>query len=171
MIKIAKETDAEVLALIGRLTYNESHGHFIDDKNDLAKYLDENFSVSNMKQKISDPENLFFIAYAGDLPVGYAKIVLNAKHESIASKNSCRLQRIFILADFIPLKIGLQLLSFVEEEVRELKLDAIWLSVYIKNHRAIRFYEKNGFKEVGELSFLVNGTHYPNIVFSKNILP
>ena len=170
MIKLAKETDAEVLALLGRLTYNESHGHFIDDKNDLAIYLDENFSVSNMRQKINDTKNLFFIAYSGDLPVGYAKIVLNANHESVASQNSCRLQRIFILADFIPLKIGLQLLRFVEEKAKELKLDNLWLSVYIKNHRAIRFYEKNEFKDVGELSFLVNGKHYQNIVFSKKIL-
>ena len=171
MIKTAKETDAEVLALLGRLTYNESHGHFIEDKNDLAKYLDENFSVSNMKRKISDPKNRFFIAYSGDLPVGYAKIVLNANHKSVASENSCQLQRIFILADFIPLKIGIRLLSFVEAQARELKFDALWLSVYIKNHRAIRFYEKNEFKDVGELSFSVNGKHYPNTVFSKRILP
>lgn len=170
MIKIAKEADAEVLALLGRLTYNESHGHFIDDKNDLAKYLDENFSVSNMKRKIIDPKNLFFIAYADDLPVGYAKIVINANHESVASQNSCRLQRIFIWEDFIPLKIGPQLLTFVEEKAQELKLDTIWLSVYIKNHRAIRFYEKNEFKDVGELSFLVNGKPYENIVYSKRII-
>lgn len=171
MIKLAKEADAEVLALLGRITYVESHGHFIDDKNDLAKYLDENFSVSNMRLKIKDPQNRFYIVYAEDLPVGYAKIILNAKHESVASQHSCRLQRIFILNDFIPLKVGQQLLTFVEEEARKLRSDTMWLSVYIKNHRAIRFYEKNEFKNVGELNFLVNGTSYENIVFAKRILP
>ncbi|WP_299212277.1 GNAT family N-acetyltransferase [uncultured Aquimarina sp.] len=168
-IKIAKEGDTEVLALLGRLTFAESHGHFIDDKNDLLKYLDENFSVSKMKQEINDPKNLFYIVYADGLPAGYAKIVVNAKHENVASQNSCRLQRIFILDDFIPLKIGQQLLTFVEEKAKELLLDTMWLSVYIKNNRAIRFYERNEFKNVGELSFLVNRKAYENIVFSKII--
>ncbi|MEO9512204.1 MAG: GNAT family N-acetyltransferase [Flavobacteriaceae bacterium] len=168
-IKAAKQGDIHVLALLGRLTFTESHGHFIDDKNDLLKYLDENFSVSKMKLEINDPKNLFYIVYADSLPVGYAKIVVNARHESVVSQNSCRLQRIFILDDFIPLKIGQQLLTFVEEKAKELGSDTIWLSVYIKNNRAIRFYERNEFKNVGELNFLVNRKAYENIVFSKII--
>ena len=45
----------------------------------------------------------------------------------------------------------------------------MWLSVYIKNNRAIRFYQKNEFKNVGELNFIVNGKEYENIVFQKKI--
>ena len=36
-IKQAKESDTDVLALLGRLTWAESHGHYIDDKNNLLK--------------------------------------------------------------------------------------------------------------------------------------
>jgi ribosomal protein S18 acetylase RimI-like enzyme len=168
-IKTAKEADTDVLALLGRLTYAESHGHFIDDKNDLLKYLDKNFSVSKTKQDIINPKILFYIIYTDDLPVGYAKLEVNAKHESIASQNSCCLERIYIQNEFIPLKLGQQLLTFVEEKAKELQLDTMWLSVYIKNNRAIRFYERNEFKNIGELNFLVNGKEYENIVFSKEL--
>lgn len=168
-IKIAQEADTDVLALLGRLTYAESHGDFIADKNDLLKYLDKHFSVSKTKQDINNPKHFFYIMLADDLPVGYAKLVLNAKHESIASQNNCRLERIYILIDFIPMKIGQQFLTFVEEKAKELKVDTLWLSVYIKNNRAIRFYERNEFKNVGELNFMVNGKEYENFVMSKNI--
>lgn len=168
-VKLAKEADTEVLALLGRVTWAESHGHYIDDKNDLLKYLNENFSVSKTKQDINNSKHLFYIIYVNDLPVGYAKLILNSKQESVASKNNCRLERIFILNEFIPLKIGLQLLTFVEEKAKALQLDTMWLSVYIKNNRAIRFYEKNEFKNVGELNFIVSGKSYENIVFSKKI--
>lgn len=168
-IKIAQETDTKVLALLGRLTYVESHGHFIEDKNDLLKYVDENFSVSKTKQDINNPNNLLYIVYVNDLPVGYAKLILNSIHESVASQNNCRLDRIYIQNEFIPLKIGQQLLTFVEEKAKELQLDTMWLSVYIKNKRAIRFYERNEYKNVGELNFLVNGKAYENIIFSKKI--
>ncbi len=168
-IKIATKADTEVLALLGRLTWAESHGQYIEDKNDVLKYLNENFSVFKTKQNISNPKQLFYIIYADDLPVGYAKLVVNASNENITSQNSCQLERIFILNDFIPLKIGQQLLTFVEEQAKKMQLDTMWLTVYIKNNRAIRFYEKNEFKNVGELNFTVNGRGYENIVFSKKI--
>ena len=168
-IKKTKEADTEVLALLGRVTWAESHGHYIADQNNLLAYLNKNFSVAKTKQEINNPKNLFYIIYVDDFPVGYAKLVVNEKQENVASQNNCRLERIFIQNEFIPLKIGQQLLTFVEEEAKALQLDTMWLSVYIKNKRAIRFYEKNEFKNVGELNFNVNGEVYENIVFSKKI--
>ncbi|SEM18080.1 Ribosomal protein S18 acetylase RimI [Aquimarina amphilecti] len=168
-IKIAKETDTAILALLARVTWVESHGHYIEDKNNLLEYLNKNFSVSKTKQDINDPKNFFYIVYVDDLPVGYAKLVLNEKQESVVSDNSCRLERIFIQNEFIPLKVGQKLLTFVEKKAKALQSDTMWLSVYIKNKRAIRFYERNEFKNVGELNFLVNGKAYENIVFSKEI--
>lgn len=168
-IQIAKEADTAILALLGRLTWAESHGHYIDDKNNLLKYLNSNFSVSKTKQEINNPKNLFYIIYVDDLPVGYAKLVVNAINESVASQNNCRLERIFIQNEFISLKIGQQLLTYVAKKAKALQLDTMWLTVYIKNKRAIRFYERNEFKNVGELNFFVNGKEYENIVFSKKI--
>ena len=164
-IKIATEADTEVLALLGRLTWAESHGHYVEDKNDVLKYLNENFSISKTKQNINDTNILFCIIYVDDLPVGYTKLVINASNKNVTSQNQCQLERIFILNDFIPLKIGQQLLTFVEEQAKQLQLDTIWLTVYIKNKRAIRFYERNEFKNVGEINFIVNGKAYENIVF------
>ncbi|WP_299158059.1 GNAT family N-acetyltransferase [uncultured Tenacibaculum sp.] len=168
-IRKTEEADAEVLALLGRITYTESHGHFIDDKKDLFEYNNKAFSISKTKLDLNHPNNLFYIVYVDDLPVGYAKLVLNGTHETITSLNNCRLERIYILNEFIPLKIGQQFLTFLEEKSKDLQLDTMWLSVYVKNERAIRFYQKNQFKNVGKLNFIVNGKEYDNIVFSKKI--
>ncbi len=168
-IKLADPSSSEVLALLGRVTYVESHGHFIEDKNDLAKYLETAFSVKKITEDINDQKNIFYIIYVDDLPVGYAKMILNATHENVPSKNTGCLERIYILNDFIPMKLGIKLLTYIEERAKEFALDFIWLSVYIKNNRAIRFYQKNNFKNVGELNFLVNGKNYENRVLSKKI--
>ena len=171
MIKIKQATivDTEVLALLGRQTWAESHGHYIEDKNDVLNYLNENFSVSKTKQHINNSKNIFYIIYVDDLPVGYAKIIVDKKQENVISQNCCQLERIFILNEFIPLKVGKQLLTYVENQAKVLQFDTIWLSVYIKNTRALRFYEKNDFDNVGELNFMVNGKSYENIVFSKRL--
>ncbi|SHH56009.1 GNAT family N-acetyltransferase [Winogradskyella jejuensis] len=168
-IRPATIADAEVLALLGRVTYSESHGHFIDNNDDLMAYMETAFSVSKTKQDITDPKNRFYISYADDLPVGYAKLVLNSGYEDMHSENSCQLERIYILKDFIPLKIGQQFLTFLEAEAKALEFNTIWLSVYNKNERAIRFYQKNDFKDVGLSIFIVNGKAYENMVFSKDL--
>lgn len=168
-IRIATEADTTVLALLGRITYVESHGDFIDDKNDLSRYCDQAFSVEKTKQDLNNPKHLFYIMYLHDLPIGYTKLVLNAVHKSVHSQNNCRLERIYILDEFIPLKIGQQFLTFMIKKAKELQLDTMWLSVYVKNNRAIRFYQKNEFKNVGNLNFLVNGKEYENFVLSKKI--
>ena len=36
-ISVANEKDAAILGLLGTITYVESHGHFIDDKNELSE--------------------------------------------------------------------------------------------------------------------------------------
>lgn len=168
-IRIATETDTDVLALLGSVTWNESHGEYIEDKNNLIKYLDENFSISKTRQNVLDPKNLFYIMYVDELLVGYAKLILNEEQECVVSQNNCRLERIFIKNEFLPLKLGQQLLIYVEEKAKELKIDTMWLSVYIKNKRAIRFYERNEFKNVGALNFMVSGKEYENIIFSKSL--
>ncbi len=168
-IEIAKQSDATILALLGRVTYAESHGHFVNNEKDLSVYLNKAFAVDQIEQELNNPQHHFYLIYVDELPVGYAKLVVNAEHESVTSTNNCRLERIYILNEFIPLKLGQQLLTYVENKARTMHLDTMWLSVYIKNNRAIRFYEKNEFKNVGELIFMVNGKGYDNIIFSKKL--
>jgi len=168
-IKPATKAHIEVLAVLGRITYRESHGHFIEDKNDLFQYLNQAFSTSQITEELNAPNTLFYLVYVDDLPVGYAKVVLHAQHKSIPSSNSLRLERIYMLEEFIPMRIGQQLMTFIEEQTKAWKQESMWLSVYFKNHRAIRFYEKNGFEQIGELDFPVNGKNYKNMVFSKHI--
>tara|TARA_R110002072_G_scaffold63772_1_gene158314 strand:+ start:9056 stop:9577 length:522 start_codon:yes stop_codon:yes gene_type:complete len=169
-IRIANQTDdVEVLALLGRVTYSESHAHFIDDKKDLLKYSDATFSISKTKEELNNPNILFYLLYSDGFPIGFTKLVLNSTNENIISTKVCCLERIYILDDFIPLKVGQKLLDFTVKTVKELEFEILWLSVYVKNDRAIRFYERNGFENVGVLNFIVNGKEYENIVFSKKL--
>ncbi len=168
-IRIATTSDAEILALLGRITYSESHGEYIDNKKHLLNYNNEAFSLKKIKESLSDTNNLFYLVYVNNLPVGYAKLVLRATFNNETPENSCRLERIYILNEFLPLKIGQQLYDILINKAISLNFDCIWLSVYIKNNRAIQFYLKNNFKKIGSLQFKVDETEYENTVFSKNI--
>lgn len=167
--KTAITSDTEVIALLGRITYTESHGHFIDDENDLLAYCDNAFSIKKITEELESKNNLFHIVYVDDLPVGFSKVVLNQRFENKTEKNSSRLEKIYILNQFLPMKIGHPFLDFIIDKVKEKKATTIWLSVYIKNERGIRFYNRNQFNKIGELTFNVNGKEYDNYVLSKKI--
>lgn len=171
MIKIKKatENDIEVIALLGRITYSQSHSVYIKHKEDLLKYCDEAFSITKIGQDLKSKNQLYYLMYLNDLPIGYSKLLLNTNHDAISSTNNCRLDKIYILENFLHLKLGQQLLNFVIAEAQQINLDTIWLVVYIKNSRAIKFYQKNGFEPKGEILFNVNGTNYLNFIYSKNI--
>lgn len=168
-IREATSNDIEILALLGRVTYSESHGHFINNVEDLYNYNNEAFSIQRTTEELYKKENIYWIAYSNNLPVAYAKLVLNAENDSVSDKNSCRLERIYVLNEFLGKKIGYQLYNTVLNKAKELNYNQIWLTVYIKNYKAITFYEKQDFKKVGSYTFWVNEKAFENYIHSKPI--
>jgi len=45
----------------------------------------------------------------------------------------------------------------------------MWLSVYVENFRAIKFYQKNEYKHIGNILFMVNKTPYDNLTLAKKL--
>lgn len=168
-IRVANKKDAQIIALLGRVTYSESHGKFIKDKNDLIQYNNKAFSVKQITSELNNKSNIFYIAFINNFPVGYAKVIKNASLEYINSINICRLERIYVLDEFLNQKIGKELFKTILKQMQELRFEEIWLTTYIKNYRAIKFYEKNNFKQIGDFTFRVNQAEYPNFVLSKKI--
>ena len=168
-IKQASLNDIEIIALLGRFTYSESHGHFINNKEDLFKYNNEAFSIEKTKTELQNSNNIYWIAYVDKLPVGYAKLVLNTDNIQVPSKNQCRLERIYVLQEFLGKKVGYELYNTVFKNAKELGFEQLWLTTYIKSDIAIQFYKKLDFEIVGEYEFIVNGKVFENHVFSKTI--
>ncbi|MDG2193277.1 MAG: GNAT family N-acetyltransferase [Polaribacter sp.] len=165
--RLAEKKDAEYIALLGRITFTETFGHFFRDKKDLLNYYNSTFSVEKIEKSIAKPNNIFWISFADRLPVGYAKLKLNSKSKFIESKKVCQLQKIYVLKDFLSKKIGLELQNRLLNKAKELKFKQIWLSVLNSNERAIRFYKKNGFKNIGNHDFQIGKESFEFVAMQK----
>jgi ribosomal protein S18 acetylase RimI-like enzyme len=168
-IRRATTDDAAHIALLGRITYTESHGNYIENKEDLLQFYDKYYSVSQIQKELKDANNLFWIGFSDQLPIGFGKLSIHSNYPKLAKVNSCRLQRLYILNDFISFKIGSQLLEIILEKSTFLKFENIWLSVYYKNTKGINFYKKYDFNKIGETDFFVGEKKYENLVFAKNL--
>lgn len=145
-IKQASKNDAIILSLLAQITFKEAFGH-VWDKMVLKNYLRHTFSVKKIESSIEKCNNFFWIAFADELPVGYAKLKMYSPYEKLKDPNPAQLQKIYLLNDYTENKIGQQLQEKLFEKVKAEGIKTLWLAVWDGNDKAIRFYEKHGFKK------------------------
>ena len=166
-IRLANKEDAQFIALLGRITFTETFGHLFRYNQDLLNYYDTTFSVDKIENGIDKPNNVFWMAFVNRLPVGYAKLKLNSKSKFIDSDNVCQLQKIYVLKDFLSMKIGFELQKVLLEIAKELGFVKIWLSVLNSNERAIKFYRINGFEDIGNHDFHIGKENFEFVAMGK----
>ncbi|WP_420320067.1 GNAT family N-acetyltransferase [Flagellimonas sp.] len=164
----AIHSDATIVALLARITFTETFGHYFRDKLDLENYLNWTFNVQKLQNSIAKPDNRYWLAKIEGLPVGYAKLKLNSPSPFVKESDCCQLQKIYVLKDFLSKKIGLALQNELLNEATS-KSPKIWLSVLKENERAVRFYGKNGFEKVGDHDFQIGKEHFEFQAMAKSL--
>lgn len=166
-IRQATVTDAELIALLARITFTETFGHLFSDRSDLQVYYKKTFSVAKIRASIEKSNNIFWLALVDELPVGYAKLKMQSNSPFISSDKVAQLQKIYVLKDFLSMKIGFQLQDILLNTARENGQEYIWLSVLDSNERAISFYKRNDFIVSGNHDFQIGKEHFEFLVLSR----
>jgi ribosomal protein S18 acetylase RimI-like enzyme len=170
LIREASTDDAPIIALLARLTFGETFGHYFRDPNDLLDYYERTFSVAKIASGLSKRVNVFWLAFVNDLPVGYGKLKLSSDSPFIDSTKVCQLQKIYVLKDFLSQKIGHQLQNHLLSKAKMLGFEHVWLSVLQSNERAIHFYLKNGFQRIGQHEYSIGKEDFEFWVMRKRLL-
>ena len=84
-------------------------------------------------------------------------------------KDSIELRQFYILKPWQGAGLAPAMMDWVLAEARRRGAAEIYLSVFADNHRARRFYEKQGFEPVGRYDFMV-GTHADEDIVMRRAL-
>lgn len=144
-IRKATIFDVEVLQAIGKQTFIET---FAADntKENIKKYLDTAYSSEKLMAELNNKNSeLYFAELEGNI-VGYLKINLEDSQTEMILSNALEIERIYVLKEFQGKKVGQILFNKAIEIANQNLLKYVWLGVWERNPKAIRFYEKNGFK-------------------------
>ena len=141
----ANSSHAETISSIGKLSFRDAFGNLFNDKAALFEYLEYTYSIDKVVKSINKENNVFFIAFVENVPVGFAKVKKSSLNEQIESIAQMELQKIYVLSYYHGSGAGAALMQAVLELAHELQPDYVWLDTPISNTKAIRFYEKNGF--------------------------
>jgi len=150
-IRIAEPKDAEIVALLARITFAETFGYLFElHKDDLRAYLDQTFAVNKIRRSLGHPVNRYWLGFLAGLPVSFAKLKYPSPIPLAQTGNVAQLQKIYVLREFVGEGVGKPLIDAVLKDAASRRVDTVWLDVLKENGRAIRFYERRGFRMLGE---------------------
>lgn len=167
-ITIEKLTPNDVAALqeIGRKTFAETFADS-NSKENMSKYLEEGFSVDKLTGELSESASQFYFAVLDKAIIGYLKLNSGNSQTEMLDKRALEIERIYVLADYHGKKVGQLLYDKAMQVATELNAAYVWLGVWEKNPRAIRFYEKNGFVAFDKHIFKLGDEVQTDIMMKK----
>lgn len=167
-VKSASQADLQIVQHIGRETFYET---FADSntEQDMNKYLRESFNDARLSAELSNPDSLFFIAWADGNPVGYLKVNTGEAQTEPQDHSALQIERIYVKSSHHGKKVGQLLYEKALEVAQQQSSTYVWLGVWEKNPRAIRFYEKNGFTAFDKHMFKMGDDEQVDIMMRKEL--
>jgi diamine N-acetyltransferase len=153
-IRYGNTEDAVLLSELGAKTFYDTFAKDNTPEN-IKMHLENAFSAEIQFNELSQPDTIFLIAENGQTPVGYAQLMIDGREESLKGIKTLEIRRIYVSQEYIGAGVGKELMNACLAEARQRGCDSIWLGVWEKNPRAINFYKKFGFAEVGTHIFPV----------------
>jgi ribosomal protein S18 acetylase RimI-like enzyme len=166
-IRDASPGDIDGLALIGGATFLETFAGIIDGAAIIA-HCQREHSVAAYKGLLDGGYRAWLaVAPPGDAPIGF--MLLGPPHLPGAADDGSdlELKRIYVLSRFHGGGPGPALMQRAIDEATRLGARRLLLGVYRYNDRALRFYRRNGFAQIGERRFRVGDRECEDLVLAK----
>jgi len=167
-IRHATAEDSILLAELGAETFRDTFGAQ-NSAEDMSLYLTSSFSRKIQARELSDPTGLFLIAEAGRQPVGYAHLREGAPAAPVQPSRPVEIVRLYARYGWIGRGVGSALMKAALREARSRGHDLIWLDVWEQNTRAIAFYRKWGFLEIGAQPFRLGNDIQRDLLMARTV--
>jgi GNAT superfamily N-acetyltransferase len=95
------------------------------------------------------------LAFSGSDLAGYAWLRADVSHPTIAEAKNYELRRFYVGQQWHGQGVAAQLMEVTLGRARDARALGVWLTAWSRNPRALRFYEKHRFIDVGESTFLL----------------
>ena len=153
-IQLRSVSTNDVLALqqLARTTFAQTFTNHNQPEN-VEKYLDESFTIEILSEELNNENSQFFFALVNNEPVGFLKVNVGDAQTELKDGDGMELQRIYVLQAYHGKAVGQALFEKAKSLAIEGGYPYLWLGVWEENHRALKFYRRNGFVEFSKHIF------------------
>ncbi|HLK28475.1 MAG TPA: GNAT family N-acetyltransferase [Puia sp.] len=167
-IRYATAADAEFIAGLSHRTFFDTFSAH-NSKENMDKFMSEQFSRQRLMDEVGEPDNIFFLAYLDDEPVGYVKMKDGKTPIELGNESAIEIARIYAEQKTIGKGIGKALMLKCFEIAKEKNKKLIWLGVWELNQTAISFYKKFGFEQFGSHIFMLGDDVQTDFLMKKSV--
>jgi GNAT superfamily N-acetyltransferase len=167
-IRHATPEDAATLAAFAAQAFTDTYRD-LDDAQEIADYVAGHFQPEVMAGVIQDPACTTLLAIVGERLAGYAILRAAPAPACVTGPAPLELWRIYLGAGFIGQGLGSRLMAAVHGQARRHGARTLWLGVYDRNLRAVEFYQRFGFAQVGVKEFLFGGRVYADPIYAAAV--
>jgi diamine N-acetyltransferase len=170
IINIQKLTlaDVNVLQSISEQTFVDAFGAD-NTEADMQIYIHKYLSTKKLQSELENEHSQFYLALQHEKPVGYLKVNFAAAQTDLHENHSLEVERIYVLTEMFGKNVGALLMDKAYAIAQENQLTSIWLGVWEKNARAIRFYEKQGFVKFTTHKFMLGTDEQTDWLMRKEL--
>lgn len=141
---------------------------------DIATHLANTLSERRFREYLADPEVTILVIDADGSLRGYSLLVNRpAEDPDVASAltllPSVELSKCYVHPEHHGLGAAAELMHASLQAAAEAGGAGVWLGVNSQNARAIRFYEKSGFRKVGSKSFRLGSAVEHDFVLERQV--
>ena len=167
-IRKATVSDLETIQKISIQTFIETFAA-VNSPENIANYIKDSLNTDQLTDELNNANSQFYIAYSDTEVVGYLKINFGDAQTETINENTLEVQRIYVLQNFHGKNIGQLLLEKVKKIAQTTDVEYIWLGVWEENHRALRFYTKNGFVVFDKHVFMMGNDEQTDLLMRFQI--
>ena len=154
-IRGGRREDAEPLSVFAARIFHESFAAD-NDPADMLAYMAIAFSAAQQARELADPANTYLIAESEGAIVGYALLRSgDDAPDGVAERPSVEIVRFYVDRAWHGSGLATRLMEAALVEARAKRARGVWLGVWEHNVRAVRFYTKQGFRDVGSHTFVL----------------
>ena len=162
----ATVADLPAIDRVFRRSFCDTFAHLYRPE-DLAAFIAQ-FTPEAWAEEFADPHYRFRVAEVAGEVVGYVKLGPSALPVE-TTKRAIELRQIYVLNEHHGSGLAKALSEWAIDEARGQGFEELYLTVYVDNHRARRFYDRYGFEPVGRYDFMVGEHADEDIIMRKTL--
>jgi len=167
-IRRAHHHDAKELSMLAERTFRDAFAP-MNTAEDMDLHCRTNYSEALQLQEISNPNRVTLLCeHAGKL-VGFGQLRWDKAPSCVVAAVPGEIQRLYVASHCHGTGVGRDIMNACIDEMSSHRSDVVWLGVWERNPRAIAFYRKFGFVEVGEHAFSLGREAQRDIIMARPV--
>jgi ribosomal protein S18 acetylase RimI-like enzyme len=151
-IRHAIPADAMELSALAEQTFREAF-RSTNTVEDMDMHCRARYGEAIQRTEISNPAMVTLLCESDGSLIAFAQLRWPAAPDCVPAQCPGEIQRFYVSASWHGKGVAHDLMTACIEEIEKRQFDVVWLGVWEHNPRAIAFYQKFGFREVGSHVF------------------